>query len=90
MKPGSVIVDMAAEAGGNVMTTRPGEIYTYGKNKVVHIGFTDLPSRLAGQASNLFANNLTNFLASMAPKGEIERCLVVSTSICLLTTVHTS
>ncbi|KAK7489396.1 hypothetical protein BaRGS_00019340, partial [Batillaria attramentaria] len=43
MKPGSVIVDLAAEAGGNIETTRPGELYTY--HDVVHIGYTDLPSR---------------------------------------------
>ncbi|VDM03895.1 unnamed protein product [Schistocephalus solidus] len=66
MKPGSVIVDLAAEAGGNVETTRPGQLYTY--NNVIHVGYTDLPSRLAGQSSSLFANNIANFLLSMAPK----------------------
>lgn len=68
MRPGSVIVDLAAEAGGNVETTRPGEKYTFGSNQVVHIGYTDMPSRLPGLASELFANNLTNFLVSMMPK----------------------
>lgn len=47
MKPGSVVVDLAAEAGGNIETIKPGEIYTY--NDVVHIGLTDLPSRLPAQ-----------------------------------------
>jgi NAD(P) transhydrogenase len=47
MKPGSVVVDLAAEAGGNIETIRPGEIYTY--NDVVHIGLTDFPSRLPTQ-----------------------------------------
>lgn len=68
MRPGSVIVDLAAEAGGNVETIKPGETYVYGPNKVVHIGYTDFPSRLAGQSSTLFSNNLTNFLVSMMPQ----------------------
>ncbi|KAH9282045.1 NAD(P) transhydrogenase, mitochondrial [Echinococcus granulosus] len=68
MRPGAVIVDLAAEAGGNVETTRPGEMYVGGANRVVHIGYTDFASRLAGQASALFANNLTNFLVAMMPK----------------------
>ena len=49
MKPGSVVVDLAAEAGGNIETIKPGEIYTY--NDVVHIGLTDLPSRLPAQVT---------------------------------------
>ena len=47
MKPGSVVVDLAAEAGGNIETTKPGQIYEY--NGVTHIGLTDLPSRLPTQ-----------------------------------------
>merc|ERR1712012_679281 len=64
MKPGSVVVDLAAEAGGNFETTKPGEVYTY--NDVTHIGFTDLPSRLPTQASTLYANNISKLLLSMA------------------------
>ena len=52
MKPGSVVVDLAAEAGGNIETIRPGEIYVNG-NGVTHVGVTDLPSRLPTQASTL-------------------------------------
>merc|ERR1711887_54986 len=63
MKPGSVVVDLAAEAGGNIETIKPGEVYTY--NDVVHIGHTDLPSRLPAQASTLYSNNLTKLLLSM-------------------------
>lgn len=63
MKPGSVVVDLAAEAGGNIETIKPGEIYTY--NDVVHIGLTDLPSRLPTQASTLYANNITKLMLSM-------------------------
>merc|ERR1712165_511277 len=64
MKPGSVVVDLAAEAGGNIETIVPGEVSVY--NGVTHIGFTDLPSRLPAQASTLYANNLSKLLLSMA------------------------
>ncbi|CAF0791898.1 unnamed protein product [Adineta steineri] len=63
MKPGSVVVDLAAEAGGNIETTRPGEKYVY--KDVTHIGYTDLPSRLASQSSGLYANNISKFLLSI-------------------------
>lgn len=63
MKPGSVIVDLAAEAGGNVETTKPGEVYSF--NDVTHIGLTDLPSRLPAQSSTLYANNISKFLLSI-------------------------
>jgi NAD(P) transhydrogenase subunit alpha len=56
MKPGSVIVDMAAEQGGNCELTEPGEVVV--KHGVTIIGYTDLPSRLARQSSTLYANNL--------------------------------
>jgi NAD(P) transhydrogenase subunit alpha len=56
MKPGSVIVDMAAEQGGNTELTEPGKIVV--KHGVTIIGYTDLPSRLATQASTLYATNL--------------------------------
>merc|ERR1711887_351090 len=63
MKPGSVVVDLAAEAGGNIETIVPGELSAY--NNVTHIGYTDLPSRLPTQASTLYSNNLTKLLLSM-------------------------
>merc|ERR1712200_334040 len=63
MKPGSVVVDLAAEAGGNIETIKPGEISTY--NNVIHIGVTDLPSRLPTQASTLYANNISKLMLSM-------------------------
>lgn len=66
MKPGSVIVDLAAENGGNVETTRPGEVYTY--KDVVHVGLTDLSSRLPTQSSTLYANNISKFLLSVGQK----------------------
>merc|ERR1719431_1439458 len=63
MKPGSVVVDLAAEAGGNIETIVPGEVSVY--NNVTHIGYTDLPSRLPTQASTLYSNNLSKLLLSM-------------------------
>lgn len=68
MKAGSVVVDLAAEAGGNFETTKPGELYQY--KGVTHIGYTDLPSRLPTQSSTLYANNISKYLLSMGPKGE--------------------
>lgn len=66
MKPGSVIVDLAAEAGGNVATIVPGQIKTI--HDVVHIGLTDFPSRLPTQSSTLYANNISKFLLSIGEK----------------------
>jgi NAD(P) transhydrogenase subunit alpha len=60
MKPGSVIVDLAAEQGGNCEVTKPGEVYRY--NGVTIIGLTDLPSRMAQQASQLYGTNLFHLL----------------------------
>ncbi|MGH8518163.1 MAG: proton-translocating transhydrogenase family protein, partial [Panacagrimonas sp.] len=56
MRPGSVIVDLAAEQGGNCELTSPGEVVV--RHGVTIIGYTDLPSRLAKQSSTLYANNL--------------------------------
>jgi NAD(P) transhydrogenase subunit alpha len=56
MKPGSVIVDMAAEQGGNCELTEPNKAVV--KHGVTIIGYTDLPSRLAKQSSTLYATNL--------------------------------
>ncbi|RZF32247.1 hypothetical protein LSTR_LSTR009476 [Laodelphax striatellus] len=63
MKPGSVVVDLAAESGGNIETTRPGQVYTH--QDVTHIGLTDLSSRLPTQSSTLYANNISKFLLSI-------------------------
>jgi NAD(P) transhydrogenase subunit alpha len=56
MKPGSVIIDMAAEQGGNCELTVPGEAVV--RHGVTIVGYTDLASRLARQSSTLYANNL--------------------------------
>ena len=66
MKPGSVVVDLAAESGGNCALTKPGQLTVH--NDVTIIGYTDLPSRLPTQSSTLYSNNVTKFLLSMAPK----------------------
>ncbi|XP_055377553.1 NAD(P) transhydrogenase, mitochondrial-like [Condylostylus longicornis] len=66
MKPGSVIVDLAAETGGNVATTVPGKVAVV--HDVVHIGLTDLSSRLPTQSSTLYANNISKFLLSIGEK----------------------
>ncbi|MEP6902623.1 MAG: Re/Si-specific NAD(P)(+) transhydrogenase subunit alpha [Actinomycetota bacterium] len=63
MKQGSVIVDLAAEQGGNCEVTRPGESYKY-KGATI-IGFTDLPSRMANQSSQLYGTNLWHLLKDM-------------------------
>lgn len=67
MKPGSVIVDLAAAGGGNCDLTRPGESYVT-DNGVTIIGYTDLASRLPGQSSQLYGTNLVNALALMTPE----------------------
>ncbi|KOV58841.1 Re/Si-specific NAD(P)(+) transhydrogenase subunit alpha [Streptomyces sp. MMG1121] len=66
MKPGSVIVDMAAAQGGNVEGTVPGRAVVT-DNGVTIIGYTDLASRLPGQASQLFGTNLANLLKLLTP-----------------------
>ncbi|XP_015675455.1 NAD(P) transhydrogenase, mitochondrial [Protobothrops mucrosquamatus] len=68
MKEGSVVVDLAAEAGGNIETTKPEELYVH--KGITHIGYTDLPSRMATQASTLYSNNITKLLKAISPDKE--------------------
>ncbi len=63
MKQGSVIVDLAAEQGGNCEVTKPGEVFEY--KGVTIIGYTDLPSRMANQSSQLYGTNLWHLLKDM-------------------------
>jgi NAD(P) transhydrogenase subunit alpha len=65
MKPGSVIVDLAAEAGGNCKLTERNKVVEH--HGVTLIGYTDLPSRLATQSSQLFATNLRHLIAELTP-----------------------
>ncbi len=74
MKPGSVIVDMAAGTGGNVEGSRPDEIVTTA-NDVKIIGYTDLPSRLPTQASQLFSQNIVNLMKLLTPEKDGELTL---------------
>ncbi len=66
MKPGSVIVDMAAANGGNVEGCVPGEKVVT-DNQVTIIGYTDLAGRLAAQSSQLYGTNLVNLLKLLTP-----------------------
>ncbi len=66
MKPGSVIVDLAAEQGGNCALTEPDQRIV--RHGVTIIGYTDLPSRLATQSSQLYATNLRHLLSDMSPE----------------------
>jgi NAD(P) transhydrogenase subunit alpha len=63
MRPGSVIVDLAAEQGGNCTLTKPGEIIEV--NGVSIIGLLNIPSRLSADASALYAKNVLNFITPM-------------------------
>lgn len=67
MQPGSVIVDMAAETGGNCVLTVPGEVVTT-PNDVTIIGLTNLPSMLPFHASQMYSKNVQNLLAIMLTK----------------------
>lgn len=67
MKPGSVIVDLAAEKGGNCkLTVKDEKIVT--ENGVTIIGYTDFPSRMAAQASSLYSTNIRHMLTDLTPE----------------------
>ncbi|PDT08839.1 Re/Si-specific NAD(P)(+) transhydrogenase subunit alpha [Rhizobium sp. M1] len=66
MKPGSVVVDLAAERGGNCELTVADE-RVVSDNGVIVIGYTDFPSRMAAQASTLYATNIRHMLADLTP-----------------------
>ena len=63
MREGGVIVDLAAEQGGNCALTEPGKVVV--KHGVTIIGYTDLPSRLAAQSSQLYGTNIRHLLSEM-------------------------
>jgi len=69
MRPGSVIVDLAAEAGGNCELTEPGEEVV--REGVTLIGYTNLPSTMPFHASQLYARNVSALLLHLAPGGEL-------------------
>jgi NAD(P) transhydrogenase subunit alpha len=72
MKPGSVIVDLAAEQGGNCAMTEPGKVVTY--KGVTIIGYTDLPSRMASMSSQLYSATIVALLEELQEKesGELK------------------
>lgn len=70
MKPGSVIIDLAVEAGGNVEGSKPNEVVTTA-NGVKIVGWTNMPGRIAADASALYARNLVAFLGLMVKDGAL-------------------
>jgi NAD(P) transhydrogenase subunit alpha len=70
MRPGSVIVDLAAEAGGNCELTQPDEDVVHAG--VTILGPTNLPSTMPFHASQLYARNVSSLLQHLAPEGELE------------------
>ncbi|MFZ4166588.1 Re/Si-specific NAD(P)(+) transhydrogenase subunit alpha [Brevundimonas sp. NPDC058933] len=70
MKPGSVLIDLAVEAGGNVAGAKAGEVVTTA-NGVSIVGYTNLPGRIAADASALYARNLTAFVGLMLKEGVV-------------------
>jgi len=69
MRPGSVVVDLAAEQGGNCALTEPGK--TVVKHGVTIHGPLNLPSTMAPQASQLYSRNITSFLLTMLKNGSL-------------------
>ena len=75
MRPGSVIVDLAAESGGNVEGSKPGadvDIPLAGGGSVTLVGMKDAPSTMAYDASRLYARNVSNLIALMAVDGRVQ------------------
>jgi NAD(P) transhydrogenase subunit alpha len=70
MRPGSVIVDLAAETGGNCELTTPGEEVV--REDVTIVGFTNVPSSMPSHASQLYSRNVTALLQHLAPEGELK------------------
>ncbi|WP_298816347.1 Re/Si-specific NAD(P)(+) transhydrogenase subunit alpha [uncultured Roseibium sp.] len=67
MKPGSVIIDLAAERGGNVEgTVKDEKVFT--DNGVTIVGYTDFPSRMASQSSTLYATNIRHMMTDLTPE----------------------
>ncbi len=69
MRPGSVIVDLAADSGGNCELTKPGEIVE--QDGVTLVGLTNLPSTMPYHASTLYSRNVQALLLHLAPEGEL-------------------
>ncbi len=85
MKPGSVIVDLAAEQGGNCELTEPGTVVV--KNGVTIIGYNDMPSRLAKQSSNLYATNILRLIEYLCPNRDGKLAIDIQDDLARGTTV---
>ena len=70
MKPGSVLIDLAVEAGGNVAGAKAGEVVTTANGASI-VGYTNLPGRIAADASALYARNLAAFVGLMVKDGAV-------------------
>jgi NAD(P) transhydrogenase subunit alpha len=70
MKPGAVLVDLAAETGGNCELTEPGKTIEY--NDVIIHGPVNIPSLIPVHATEMYAKNLFNFLSPMIKEGNLE------------------
>ena len=77
-KPGSVVVDMNADVGGNCELTEPGEVFTT-ENGVTIVGTTNLPGELSTTASMLYSNNMVTFLSTLVSQESI--CIDLDDSI---------
>ena len=86
MRPGSVVVDLAAANGGNCALTKPGEVFVT-DNGVTIIGYTDLAGRLPGQASQLFGQNIVNLFKLITPEKDGQRVLDLDDEIIRTITV---
>jgi len=69
MRPGAVIVDLAAEAGGNCELTEPGKEVVKGGVRI--IGFTNLPASMPGSSTQMFSKNIQTLVKHLVPKGEL-------------------
>ncbi|WP_309628260.1 Re/Si-specific NAD(P)(+) transhydrogenase subunit alpha [Brevundimonas sp.] len=70
MKPGSVLIDLAVEAGGNVAGSKPGEVVTTASGVSI-VGYTNLPGRIPSDASSLYAKNLVAFAGLLIKDGAL-------------------
>ncbi len=70
MRPGSVVIDLAADQGGNCALSRPGEV-VYERGVEIH-GPSNVPSSIPFHASQLYARNLSNYVLHLAPEGELK------------------
>lgn len=69
MKPGSVVIDLAAEKGGNCAVTKPGEIVDYNRVKIA--GLVNSPSDVPVHASQMYSHNIKNFLKTIVKDGQL-------------------